>query len=254
LKSKILGVHDLMDAKKLSEILQKHEAWLKSGRGNSGQKANLIGADLTNADLTAADLTNANLSGANLIGANLIGANLIGADLTNADLSGADLTDADLSGADLTNADLTAADLGGADLSGADLTNADLTAADLTNADLSGANLSGVKGLLDPIDWMRDNLEKTEEGYIAYKTFGDYQPAPNYWNIKAGAEITEIVNPLPTLDCACGINVATKNWSGFEGEIWKVLIKWEWLPSVVVPYNTDGKFRCGRVKLLEIVS
>ena len=38
-----------------------------------------------------------------------------------------------------------------------------------------------------------------------------------------------------------------------ETGIWKVLIRWEWLPGVCVPYNTDGKIRCERVQLLEIV-
>ena len=36
--------------------------------------------------------------------------------------------------------------------------------------------------------------------------------------------------------------------------IWKVLIRWEWLCGVCVPYMTDGKIRCERVELLETVS
>ena len=68
--------------------------------------------------------------------------------------------------------------------------------------------------------------------------------------------ITEVVNPLPTVDCACGVNVATLDWvkrHGGDRPIWRGLIRWEWLPGVVVPYNTDGKFRCGKVELLGIV-
>lgn len=38
-----------------------------------------------------------------------------------------------------------------------------------------------------------------------------------------------------------------------ETDVWKVLIRWEWLAGVCVPYNTDGKIRCERVKLVEIV-
>lgn len=36
-------------------------------------------------------------------------------------------------------------------------------------------------------------------------------------------------------------------------KIWKVLIRWEWLPGVVVPYHTNGKVRCERVELLGVV-
>ena len=63
----------------------------------------------------------------------------------------------------------------------------------------------------------------------------------------------ENVNPTRTIDCGCGINVATLNWvkNNTKGDIWKVLIKFEWLPGVVVPYNTNGKIRCERVQLIE---
>ena len=39
----------------------------------------------------------------------------------------------------------------------------------------------------------------------------------------------------------------------FWKKIWKLLIRWEWLPGVVVPYNTDGKIRCERAELVEVV-
>ena len=208
-----------MKVTELGKIIKEHQKWLLIG--SEGSRANLSGA---------------NLSGANLSDANLSGANLSGANLSDADMSGANLSDADLSRANLSDADLSDANLSGANLSG---------------ANLSDANLSGCKGLLEPSVWMKDNLEKTRQGYIAYKSFGSNFTPPDYWKIKPDSEISEVVNPLPTLDCACGINVATKDWENLKGRIWKVLIKWEWLPSVVVPYNTDGKFRCGRVKLLE---
>lgn len=155
--------------------------------------------------------------------------------------------------ANLSGANMRGANLRGADLRDANLRGADLRGANLRDANLSYADLSGCKGLLDPNEWMKANLEKTRQGYIAYKSFGSNYPPPAHWKIEAGSEISEVVNPFPTFDCACGVNVATKTWSDLEGTIWKVLIKWEWLPSVVVPYDTDGKFRCGRVKLLEVV-
>ena len=80
-----------MDQTELTEILDKHQKWLREGRG---ERANLRGADLWRADLKEADLEEADLGGADLGGANLRGANLRRADLRRADLGGADLTDA----------------------------------------------------------------------------------------------------------------------------------------------------------------
>ena len=80
-----------MDQTELTEILDKHQKWLREGRG---ERANLRGADLWRADLKEADLEEADLGGADLKEANLGGANLKRADLRRADLGGADLTDA----------------------------------------------------------------------------------------------------------------------------------------------------------------
>ncbi len=44
-------------------------------------------------------------------------------------------------------------------------------------ANLSGADLSGAKGLISTVNYMEAHFERTDEGYIAYKTFGgQYQP------------------------------------------------------------------------------
>jgi hypothetical protein len=175
-------------------------------------------------------------------------ADLSGADLREANLSGADLRRADLSGADLREADLREANLSGADLRRADLREADLSGADLRRADLSGA-----EGLLDPVEWIAANFRRTRGGIIAYKTFDRYYAPPDKWVIEPGAEIAEVVNPLPTCDCGCGVNVATREWcrDGSTGSpVWEVLIKWEWMIGAVVPYNTDGKFRVPRASLI----
>jgi hypothetical protein len=88
-----------MEAKELSEVLQKHELWLQQKDG--GERADLQEADLRGADLRGANLYGADLHGADLRWANLQVANLQGADLRGADLRGADLHGADLHGADL---------------------------------------------------------------------------------------------------------------------------------------------------------
>ena len=207
---------------------------------------------LREADLSGANLSGADLSGANLSGADLSGADLSGADLSGADLSGSNLSIADLSGADLSGSNLSIADLSGANLSGADLSGADLSGANLSGADLSIADLSGAEGLTDAIDYLETNFERTEEGYIVYKTFDNVYKEPDYWKIEDGEIIKEVCNPERTCMCGCGINVAPYEYvvDQHYGEIYKLLIRYEWLPGVVVPYNTNGKIRCSRAQII----
>ncbi len=229
-------------------VLNDHQKWLA---GTGGTCANLSGANLKGAKLGSA-----NLSSAELRYAELNGADLSGADLRHANLNGADLRHADLSDADLSGVNLRHADLRGADLSYADLNGTDLRGADLSYADLNGADLSGVKGLLNPIEYIMENFEKTEEGIIVYKSFNENCPPNPNWKIEEGSIIEEVVNPLPTVISGCGINVATKEWAKRKchKQIWKCLIRWEWLAGVVVPYQTEGRIRASRVQLIKPVN
>ena len=168
----------------------------------------------------------------------------------------ANLSWANLSRANLSWANLSRANLSWADLSGADLSRADLSRADLSGADLSGADLSGAKGLLSTVNYLDAHFERTPDGYIAYKTFNAYYRSPDAWTIENGAVIEENVNFDRCTSCGCGINVAPLEWVKNEypkAQIWKVLIRWEWLCGVCVPYMTDGKIRCERVELIEVV-
>ena len=237
-----------MTAKNLQEILRKHTLWLNGDP--DGEKADLNGVDLRRVNLYRADLSGANLCRANLYGADMSDANLRRATMYGANLSGADLTDADLSDANLCRADMS-----DANLCRANLTDADLSDANLYMSNLSGANLSGANGLLSAVNFMEANFERTENGYIAYKTFGGQYTLPEKWKIKPGSVIEENVNFDRCNDCGCGINVAPIKWIKdlYIGDIWKVLIRWEWLAGVCVPYNSKGKIRCERVELIEIV-
>ncbi len=205
--------------------------------------------------LSEYDLRCADLSGADLRRADLRCANLSDADLSDADLSGANLSGADLRRANLRRANLIGANLSGASLSGADLSGADLSGADLRRADLRCASLSGINGLIDAINYMEAHFEKTEEGYIVYKTFNSTYTAPSKWKIEPGEVLEEVCNPERTCDCGCGINVAPLDWvkRNHCGTIYKLLIRFEWLAGVVVPYNTDGKIRCSRAQIIEVV-
>ena len=187
-------------------------------------------------------------------------ADLRRADLSDADLSGADLSDADLSGANLRRADLSGANLRRANLSDADLrranlSDADLSGANLRRANLSDADLSGSQGLLDAINYMEAHFERTDEGYIVYKSFNENYSAPEAWEIEPGEIIEETVNCDRTTECGCGINVAPLEWvrRNRRNQPYKLLIRWEWLLGVVVPYNTDGKIRCSKAQILEAV-
>jgi hypothetical protein len=157
----------------------------------------------------------------------------------------------------LSAANLRRANLIDANLSAANLSAADLSAADLSDANLSAADLSDAKGLLSPINWLDGQFEKIDTGIIVFKTFGMHYKPPENWEIKKDSIIEENgINPLPTIDCGSGINFATLEWikdNTKELDIWKCLIRWEWAAGIVVPYNTDGKARCTKLQLLEII-
>ena len=225
----------------LMEIINDHQKWL-AGTGG-------VRADLSGADLSSVDLSNVNLSRANLCGVDLNSANLSSADLSNINLSCASL-----SYTILRNVNLSGACLRGSTLSGADLSGANMSGIDLGYVDLSEVDLSGVKGLLNPIEYIKENFERTEDGIIVYTSFGKHFALNPNWEIAEGSIIEEVVNPLPTVDCGCGINVATKEWARDESArhpVWKCLIKWEWLAGVVVPYQTEGVIRASRVQLIK---
>ena len=134
-----------------------------------------------------------------------------------------------------------------------DLSDADLSDANLRRANLGRANLSDANGLMSSIAYIDAHFERVKKGFIVYKTFGGQYAPPSKWTIAPESIIEENVNPCRTDDCGCGINVAPLEWvrRHYSGDVWKCLIEWEWLPGVVVPYGTDGKIRCERVRLLE---
>ena len=213
-----------MDKIKLQKVLENHQKWLNDEP--DGIKADLSNTDLSNAYLGCVTL------------------------------NGVDLNSADLSNADLNGANLRYANLRYAKLNGADLRYADLSDVYLGDTCLSGADLSGAKGIISTIDFMKTHFEQTDEGYIAYKTFNEVYSSPTQWDISPSSILTENVNFDRFRGCGCGINVATLEWiqnNCSNQTIWKVLIRWEWLCGVCVPYNSDGKIRCERVELIEVI-
>jgi hypothetical protein len=250
-------------------------------RGANLRGAELYGAELSNANLNGTYLNDADLRGADLSYANLSNAHLNDANLSNVDMSYADLSYANLNKADLSYANLSNADLRGTHLNGASLRYADLSYANLSNADLNDANLRGTdlscthlygadlkgtdmngtdlscaNGIKNQKEFL-SQFEKTENGIIVYKAIGETSNIPSpKWNIRENKYIEENVNPCRTTLCGCGVSFATINWIKREYEnkkydIWECLIEWDDMSDIVVPYNTDGKARCSRLRLLE---
>ena len=122
----------------LETILINHKHWINDEE--SGERADLRGANLCGADLYGADLRGADLQEANLWRANLYEANLCEANLREANLQGADLCKANLRGADLHGANLLGAVLCEANLQEAGLHGANLREANLREANLQGAD------------------------------------------------------------------------------------------------------------------
>ena len=170
--------------------------------------------------------------------------------LGGANLSGANLSEANLRGADLREADLIGADLGGADLSGANMFGANLRGANLSGANLSGANM------FSQADWIRKNFNPNDsgEGMTVFKDVkSTFFSKPDSWDFKEGEYIEEVCNANATDMCGCGVSFATMDWlkKNSSNEIWQCLIEWVDLVGVCVPYNTDGKARCSRLKLIK---
>ena len=227
-------------------------------------KSALLDYDLSCADLSGSNLRGSNLSGSNLRGSNLSGSNLSGSNLRSADLSGSNLSGSNLSGSNLSGSNLRGSNLRGSNLrgsnlSGSNLSGSNLRSADLSGSNLSGSNLSGSTGIMSAIAFMDAHFERTKDGFIAYKTFGSNYYPNDDWKIEPDSVLSEVVNPDRACSCGCGINVAPLSWvkdnatNGGRLSIWKVLIRWEWLMGVVVPFGSDGKVRCEKVELIEVV-
>lgn len=262
-----------MDQKELDEILEKHRKWLASepdGERAVVNDCDMHGLDLSDrhlrgCDLSFCDMSHCDISGSDLSEcemtqcilnySNLSYSDMHESDIYNCELIGCNMHDSDMRDCDMIECDMRNSDLRNSNLSNSRLRNSNLGGCLMVGCNLAHGDLSGCKGLVSPIRYMEENFDRSSDGYIAYKVFNASYIAPGKWEIRPGAVINETVNANRTDDCGCGVNVATLDWveDNCRGKIWKVLIRWEWLPGVCVPYNTDGKIRCERVELIEIV-
>ena len=243
-----------MEMEKISQeelniILDKHKKCLNKEEGGKI-------ADLFNKDCSDLDFSNNDLRYIWLVNCNLSNCNL-----SNCNLEYAYLTETNLTETNLTETNLTNCNLKNVNLRDANLTKTNLTGSNLENADLIYAKLKNVKGSITTKDYMKNNFkfDKERNGYIVYKTFGSIYDPPKYWNIKENSIIEENCTMDRRYECGRGINCSNLDWVRNYNKkhknlpIWKMLIKRKWLKGVVVPYITDGKIRCNKAQLLNII-
>ena len=152
------------------------------------------------------------------------------------------------------------ADISEADLSEADLSEANLWRADLRGANLKGANLWEAKNL-SPIYQSDLSILKYQKGKIRAFKFLDGDKSPFQED-----KITYKVGKTYSLKkdkcnfdeyelCGSGLNIATLDWCLRETEcdLGKTYIEVEFTAKdiVAIPYNSDGKFRVKKLKVIK---
>lgn len=71
-----------------------------------------------------------------------------------------------------------------------------------------------------------------------------------------GKILSETCNPDRGCLLGSGINVDHYHWVKQIMEpkiIYKLLIRYEWLPGVIVPFKTEGEIRTSRVQMMEVL-
>lgn len=257
-----------MNTQEVLKVMDAHAEWVQSG-GESGEKA-IFSEDTTLEDVTlrGLDLTMVLFRGVTLMGCRfescvLDSANFAFSRMQFSSFSSCSMQKASISYSNLAtvffeNCNMSNATLKRSHMQGSSFIRCNLFGTRFDESRISECDFSQSSGALNPSDWMAENLERHEDGYIAYKTFEAVRLSNPNWKIEPGSVINEMVNAGITESCGCGINVSTLRWQEEnqpifhkKGPIWRCLIRWEWLPSVVIPWGTNGKFRCGRVELLD---
>jgi len=248
------------------EMMEDHLLWQSHQEGAQKfviDSADFTDLDMSNAALTCAIFTNCRFDGARMSNTSIQAGVLEGCYFRGTDMSCMTLTYANMrysyfSHVNFLHSRLTEADMRDTQITACKLRDTlfigtKMEGCVIRDSDLSSANLSGSRGLLDPAQYMRKHFQKTDGGYIAYKVFGVSHEPPAYWHIMPGAILEEEVNPDRTALYGCGVNLGTAEFVCQRlavSSVWECLISWEDLPSVIVPYATDGWIRCRRVRLI----
>lgn len=185
----------------------------------------------------------------------------------NSNFDGSKFNNTEIVGSDLINCELTNCNISNIEIRVSNLSHSYFNKSifygynifDIVN--LNSVNFSRSTGLLNPIDYLKDNFKFDKDGnLIVYKIFNWAYPKNPNWNIKENSIITEEVNYDRTLNCACGINVGTSDYIydvtlqiKDDFNIWECIIKPEWFPGIVVPYFDLRKIRTSKLMLIKNV-
>jgi uncharacterized protein YjbI with pentapeptide repeats len=178
-----------------------------------------------------------------------------GSNLSGSDLSYSNLSYSNLSYSNLSYSDLRGSNLSGSDLSYSNLSYSDLRGSNLRGSNLSGSDLRGASGLNpNATDDLRMLLD--QPGSIrAYKLvkadgIGPYNGGITYEI--GGAYKVANADTDETKQCGAGINLATLPWCLREWQDGYRILVAEFTAADIaaIPYNTDGKFRVHRCKIV----
>jgi len=236
------------------EVLEKYK------KDKNLSEAILYKVNLHKVNLYKANLEGAYLHKANLERINLVEANLKEANLKESNLKEANLQEANLERINLVEANLYGANLYGVNLYGANLHKANLEGAILYKANLYGANLEKAKNI-PSIFRTSLNILKYQPGKLrAYKYLDNTFESP-YRKFKyeiGKAYETYGYNDDERYSCGSGYNVATLDWClrDTEKDLSKIYIEVEFTAKdiVAIPYNSSGKFRVKKMKILRKLS
>ena len=123
-------------------------------------------------------------------------------------------------------------------------------------ANLRGANLRGAKNL-SPLYWDNLNILRMQKGKLrAFKYLnGDESPIDDK-KLTYKVDKTVIEKDYDDSDlvsCSKGLNVATLEWCLREGNIESnnfIEVEFKASDIVAIPYNSDGKFRVKKLKVI----
>lgn len=198
--------------------------------------------NLKNVAFASSEIKNSNLNGSNMINLEAVHTSIVNTSLCNCSLLKSKFTECDLSYSNLKRANL----------SDAVFKKTIFKKTLMSDSILNDTDLSECIGLVSQAEFIKKNFEFTDEGMLVYKTFCEQFGVNKNWDLEPGTYISENPNPNRTNTCGCGINVAPLKWceESTKNEIWECLIEWKDLAGIVVPYDSDGKIRAERVKLL----
>jgi len=172
--------------------------------------------------------------------ANFQDQNLVYLMLADCDLTGVIFTGSDLCGASFINCILTDANFKCANMRLVSFENCKMQNCKFDHATMTGTKFENCEGIPTQYEWIETNLERTENGWIAYaKSVKD-----------KGALLEATLNTNRQDKFGCGVTVYSEPPK--SPTCHKVLIPFA--SGICVPYNTKSRFRVERCILLEKVN